>query len=109
MKVLLVIPVYNHGGTLPDVVRRALAAHPEVLVVDDGSTDGGTEGIEALGAGLTRHRRNLGKGAAIMTAAREARARGMTHLLTLDADGQHDPADVPRFLAALRKNPSAIV
>jgi uncharacterized protein (DUF2062 family) len=109
LKVLLVIPVYNHGATLRDVVRRAMAVHPDVLVVDDGSTDGGAAGVEGLGARLVRHERNLGKGAAIMTAAREARLLGMTHLVTLDADGQHDPADVPRFLAAMREDPSAIV
>lgn len=108
-RLLVAIPVYNHGRTLREVAERALAVHPEVLVVDDGSTDGGAETLHGLPVRLLRHERNLGKGRAILTAAREAHRRGMTHLATIDSDGQHDPADLAAFLPLLRNEPEALV
>ncbi|MHB8835529.1 MAG: DUF2062 domain-containing protein [Candidatus Methylomirabilia bacterium] len=108
-RLLIAIPVYNHGRTLRDVARRALAVHPDVLVVDDGSTDGGAATLEGLPVRLLRHERNLGKGQAILTAAREAHRLGMTHLATIDSDGQHDPADLRNFLPLLRGEPEALV
>ena len=107
---LCAIPVYNNAATLPDVVRRAVAQGVAVLVVDDGSTDANAaELLRDLPATVVRHERNLGKGAAIRTALRHAADRGFSHLVTLDADGQHDPADLPAFLAAIEKNPAAMV
>lgn len=108
-RLLIAIPVYNHGRTLRDVAQRALAVHPDVLVVDDGSTDGGGATLQGLPVRLLRHERNLGKGQAILTAAREAHRLGMTHLVTIDADGQHDPADLQNFLPLLRDEPEALV
>ncbi len=108
-RLLVAIPVYNHGRTLRDVAQRALAVHPDVLVIDDGSTDGGGATLEGLPVRLLRHERNLGKGRAILTAAREAHRLGMTHLATIDADGQHDPADLVNFLPLLRDAPEALV
>ncbi|MBI5017248.1 MAG: DUF2062 domain-containing protein [Deltaproteobacteria bacterium] len=108
-RVLVAIPVYNHAATLRSVAERARAVHPDVLVVDDGSTDGGAETLGDLDVRLVRHAENRGKGEAILTAAREARRLGMTHVVTLDADGQHDPADLPRLFAAVREVPDAIV
>jgi len=107
--VLVVIPVFNHGATLAEVVRRALTVHPDVLVVDDGSTDGGAQQLAGLPVEIARHPTNLGKGTAILTAARRAAALGMTHILTLDADGQHNPEDIAHFLPAIAENPLAIV
>ena len=108
-RLLVAIPVYNHGQTLRDVVERTLAVHPDVLVVDDGSTDGGCATLQGLPVRVLRHERNLGKGRAIMTAAREADRLGMTHLATIDSDGQHDPADLTNFLRLLRSEPEALV
>jgi len=106
---LAVIPVYNHATTLGDVVRRTLALIPEVLVVDDGSTDDGIRVLSGLNIITIRHPENRGKGAAILTAAGEARRLGMTHMITLDADGQHDPADVVLLIDAIQTNPEAII
>jgi uncharacterized protein (DUF2062 family) len=108
-RLLIVIPLYNHAATVRQVAEQSLAVHPEVLVVDDGSTDGGAGTLDGLPVTVVRHPCNLGKGAAILTAAREARRLGMTHIVTLDADGQHDPADFPRFREAIETNPEAIV
>ena len=109
MKTMIVIPVYNHGATLRGVVEKALQVHDTVMVVDDGSTDGGGETISDLHVHRVRHFKNFGKGAAILSAAREAEKLGMTHMVTLDADGQHDPNDFSLFVAAMKQYPHAIV
>ncbi|EHJ48844.1 glycosyl transferase family 2 [Solidesulfovibrio carbinoliphilus subsp. oakridgensis] len=108
-RVCLLIPVYNHGATLRAVVERALAVVPHVLVVDDGSTDGGPATLADLPVDLVTHRNNRGKGAAIMTGAAWAVSLGYTHVVTLDADGQHDPRDANTFLPVIQAEPAAIV
>lgn len=109
IKVILVIPVFNHGKTLKDVVQRAIKTGAEVLVIDDGSTDGGLETLSGFNILTVRHPENRGKGAAIMTAAKEAARLRKTHMVTIDADGQHDPADYLRFLPIIQESPLAIV
>jgi len=106
---LIVIPVYNHAGTLRDVVSRTLNVCGDVLVVDDGSTDGSAEAIKGLPVRLIRHEKNRGKGSAILTAADEARKLDMSHIITIDADGQHDPANILQFIPVIRENPLALV
>jgi glycosyltransferase involved in cell wall biosynthesis len=109
MKPLIVVPVYNHSQTLRDIVSRVLRIHSHVMVVDDGCTDGGIETLNNLNIHMVRHDQNRGKGVAIMSAVREARNLGMTHLITIDADGQHDPADLPLFLSKIEQAPDAII
>lgn len=109
INVIIVIPVYNHARTLRDVVVRASAVHHAVMVVDDGSTDRGTDTLAGLDVRIIRHPGNLGKGVAILTAAAEARKLGMTHIVTIDADGQHDPCDFQRFIPVLEEKPDAII
>ena len=94
-KILVVIPVYNHGDTLRGVAEKALQTGFEVLVVDDGSTDNGMltiSDIECLTHSLPVNR---GKGAAILAGAKIASAKGYDAIITVDADGQHDPAGIP--------------
>ncbi len=93
LKVLLVIPLFNHGETLVSVVQAALATGLDVLVVDDGSTDGGARKIEGLACKCLKFPVNCGKGVAILAGAKEAKRMGFDAILTLDADGQHDPAE----------------
>jgi len=107
--ILIVIPLYNHAVTVREVVKQALVVHDRVLVVDDGSTDGGGDTLGGLDVKVLRHEVNRGKGVAIMTAAREAARMGMTHIATIDADGQHDPADLPALIEVLRNDPLSIV
>ena len=95
----IVIPAYNEAAAIARVVEGALA-HGPVIVVDDGSTDDTAARAEAAGAETIRHPRRLGKGQAIRTGLAAAAARGATSVLTLDGDGQHDPADIPRLCAA---------
>jgi hypothetical protein len=105
----IVVPVYNHSATVREVVEKALKFTGNVIVVDDGSNNGVATRLQGLNARLLRHESNRGKGAAILTGAAEARRMGMTHIITIDADGQHDPGDAPVFLSVIHENPSAII
>jgi uncharacterized protein (DUF2062 family) len=108
-KILVVIPVYNHASLLRPVVSGACGIGESVLVIDDGSTDAPLERVLDLPCATVRHEKNRGKGAAIMSALVEAERIGATHLLTIDADGQHDPGGIPSFAAAIGKDPEAII
>jgi glycosyltransferase involved in cell wall biosynthesis len=108
-KILILIPVYNHASTLRQVVEGVLRHHGRVLVVDDGSTDGGADTLTNLPVELLRHQCNRGKGAAIKTAAQWGLQEGMSHMISLDADGQHDPDDLLKFFAAIAKFPQAVI
>ncbi|MBT9556278.1 MAG: glycosyltransferase family 2 protein [Myxococcales bacterium] len=114
--VLAVIPVYEHHEPVVAVVEGLLAADVPVLLVDDGSSDACRTALAELPTryGSTRVRvlrlpANLGKGGAVMAGLREAARLGHSHALQIDADGQHDTSDVPRFLAASRSEPTAVV
>src|SRR3989449_518160 len=105
---MIVIPVFNEAETISEVVAAA-RAHAPVLVVDDGSEDGGAAAARAAGADLLRHPRRLGKGQAIRTGIAAARSRGASVVVTLDGDGQHDPQDLPAVLGTAQSAPRAIV
>lgn len=105
----VVIPVYNHGGTVATVIRKTLAQNLPVIVVDDGSTDETYENIKSIpGIRLLRHAHNRGKGAALVTGMREA-AGIARWAVCLDADGQHDPDDIGPLLAAVPAAGCAII
>lgn len=93
LKILVVIPVYNHVQTVREVAEGALSQGFPVLVLDDGSTDGSLDSVVDLP--VERHRLpvNVGKGGAILAAAHLAQSWGYQAIITIDADGQHDPAD----------------
>lgn len=100
MRPLVAIPVYNHARTLRRVVEGVLATGLPAVVVDDGSTDAPLAAVSDLPVATLRLEQNQGKGAALLAAATWAAERGHEALVTLDADGQHDPGDLPRILAA---------
>jgi glycosyltransferase involved in cell wall biosynthesis len=102
--IVAVIPGYNEGPRIGEVVRGA-AAYLPVLVVDDGSRDDTAAQAHAAGATVIEQRPNQGKGAALRAGFRRALADGADAVLTLDADGQHDPAEIPAFLAAWATEP----
>jgi len=95
--VLVVIPAYNEADSIGAVVTTARRYLP-VLVVDDGSTDATATVAAAAGARVLRQQPNQGKGAALRAGFRHALAAGYEAIITLDADGQHDPDEIPRFL-----------
>jgi len=99
--IVALIPAWNEGSRIRAVVEKT-AAYLPVLVVDDGSTDETARVAEAAGAMVVRHGENRRKGAALQTGFAWALEQGYDAVLTLDADGQHDPAEIPKFLAALQ-------
>lgn len=107
--ILVVVPVYNHASSIRDVVQRCLIYSPDILVVDDGSQDNVTSALAGLPITIIRHERNLGKGQAILTAARYAGEHQKTHFITIDADGQHFPEQIPDFIAASSEHPDSII
>lgn len=98
-RILALVPAYQEGPRIGAVVA-AVAPHLPVLVVDDGSTDDTAVRAEAAGARLVRQRPNQGKGAALRAGFRLALDEAWDAVITLDADGQHDPDEVDRFVAA---------
>ncbi len=108
IRAAIVIPSKDNVATIADVVTRSLAQLPDVYVVDDGCVDGTGAAAEVAGATVLTHPVNRGKGAALLTAFERLVEDGFTHAICLDADGQHLPEEVPRFLAALRREPFAI-
>lgn len=97
--ILALIPGYQEGPRIAAVVQGA-RVHLPVVVVDDGSTDDTALQAELAGATVLRQLPNAGKGAAIRLGFHHALERGAEAVITLDADGQHDPAEIPTFLAA---------
>lgn len=97
---LVVIPALNAERSVAEVVRAARAELDDVLVVDDGSTDRTADVARDAGADVVSHGVNRGKGAALKTGFSFSIKRGYDAVITLDADGQHLPHEIPKFLAA---------
>lgn len=111
---LILIPSYNTGAILLDTVKSALALQTPVWLVFDGSTDGSPALIEPLVSAHPQFRVislpvNSGKGAAVLHGTREAVEQGFTHILTMDADGQHPAGQVAEFLRLSAEHPEAAV
>ncbi len=109
LKTCVIVPVYNNAVTIKDVVQRTLKFCKDVIVVDDGSTDGSSDSLEELGAVVVRYEKNRGKGYALKTGFKEAKSRGFERAITIDADGQHFPEDIPEFAAEAKKHPDAML
>ncbi|MFC6733710.1 glycosyltransferase [Haladaptatus sp. DYSN1] len=103
-RTLVAIPAYNEETSIAHVVQSVSHHADCVLVVDDGSSDGTARRAKEAGAFVVTHEQNMGYGAAIKTAFKEARKRNAHHLVTIDADGQHDPADIPKLIHAIEIN-----
>jgi glycosyltransferase involved in cell wall biosynthesis len=97
--IVALIPAYNEAAHIADTVKGVRACLP-VLVVDDGSVDDTMTLAAEAGAIVLRQTPNQGKGAALRAGFRQALVQGYEAVLTLDADGQHDPAEIPLFLDA---------
>ena len=105
------IPTYNNGKTIADVVRRVHQQIRDIIVVNDGCTDDTLAQLEALDCPVTvvTHSRNRGKGKALASGFKKALELGFDYALTIDADGQHYPEDIPVLLKALDVHPGALI
>jgi len=108
-----VIPTYDNPATVRAVIERVRAHLADIVLVDDGSGAAGRAAIDAIArdglARVERRAQNGGKGAAVKTGFAAAQRLGATHVLQVDADGQHDLDDVPRFLAEARAHPDSLI
>lgn len=107
--IAVLIPAYNARETIGTVVSGAKRHAGYVLVVDDGSEDGTDTEAARAGAVVIRHLNNRGKGEALKTGFRFLVARGFDAVLTLDADGQHDPDDIPALISRFEEGSAGIV
>lgn len=109
MKVCALVPAYNEGRTIAAVVQGASAHVAQVLVVDDGSTDGTGETAAAAGADVLRLDRNGGKGTAVRAGLSRVFQSDATHVLFMDGDLQHRPDEIPGLLAEAEVSGAAMV
>ena len=106
---IVVIPAFNEAATIRGLVQRVLAAVPQVIVVDDGSTDGTGAQLAHLPITVLTNARNLGKAASLWRGLDHAMAHGAKRVVTLDRDGQHNPEDIGRLLHVADLFPRRIV
>jgi glycosyltransferase involved in cell wall biosynthesis len=107
--VVVGIPAFNEEKTIARIVLGALKHADIVVVCDDGSTDMTSEIAERLGAVVVHHKRNLGYGAALQSLFKRASELNADVLVTVDADGQHDPAEIPRLVKPIKDGVAEVV
>ena len=117
MQIAVVIPAYNEERSIVDVVKRALHQAAQVIVVDDGSSDKTLELLEKLAADkqesseliVLSNKNNMGKAASLWKGMQYAQKSGVDAVISLDADGQHCPEDIPRFIKTAELHPDTII
>lgn len=103
-KIWIVLPAYNEAGIITEVIGEVKrVGYENIIVVDDGSKDGTYGAAQSAGATALRHKINRGKGAATKTAIEAAKLLGADIIVTMDADGQHDPEDISRLINPLNE------
>lgn len=110
-KICVVMPTYNNAGTVLYVVQRVLAVKKDVIVVMDGCTDDTEKVLKEVADQITivKYKRNRGKGHALKKGFKKARELGYKYAITIDADGQHYPEDIPLFIKAEKENLGAMI
>jgi len=107
---LIVVPTYNNQLTVGNVIKDILKVTPELVVVNDGSTDGADKVLSAIPRiTVITHECNLGKGAALVSGLRFAARSNYNYTITMDGDGQHLAADLPKFLEEMENHPDALI
>ena len=108
-KIMACVPAYNEEKTIAEVLANVSPHVNELVVIDDGSEDNTGPIAEKVGAFVIRHSQNLGKGAALRRCFDLARKRGSDIVVTLDADGQHDPDEIPSLVTPIQAGEADIV
>ena len=111
LRCCVIIPTYNNAGTLSAVIDETLEYCADVIVVNDGCTDGTAQIISSFGErirSLTQER-NQGKGVALQCGMAYAQRLGFWYAITMDSDGQHYPSDIPNFVDAIEQNPGTLL
>lgn len=108
-KLAVVIPAYNEAATIRELAARALLQCETVIVVDDGSRDGTAEKLNGMALTLLCNEQNRGKAASLWRGMQQAMELGCDAIISLDGDGQHDPADIPRLLDAAERLPLHVI
>lgn len=109
-KCCIIIPTYNNGNTLKNVVERVLQYTDQVIVINDGSSDDTINILNKFsGLDIIENPRNMGKGFAMRKGFKHAIEKGYKYAITIDSDGQHSPDDIPTFLDKLQEEPEAII
>lgn len=103
------IPAHNEALTIRKIVEATCAQVDRVIVIDDGSTDGTADELAGLDVHLVRHEKNAGKGRRLVEGLELAFADGAQQVITLDADGQHEPNDIGAFLECAMEHPDTLV
>jgi len=102
-KICILIPAYNAQNTIGPVLEKVCSLGLDTLVVNDGSTDGTSAVVQSYGVKLLEHSKNLGKGASLRTGFQYILEKNYELVITLDADGQHDPFEIPLLLKAFER------
>jgi len=108
-EIYVIIPMWNERATIRPLLEKVLKQIPNIIVVDDHSTDNSRELIIDLPITILHNERNMGKGASLAKGFTEAIKRGAKIVITLDADGQHDPNDISRLLLAATHYPQHLI
>lgn len=112
LRPVVIAPTFNNASTVLEIVKGVLARGLDVIVVNDGSSDGTSDLLAGLNDGrvtVLTHAQNRGKAAALWTGFSRAIAAGFSHAVTIDTDGQLDPAEIPILLEAARHAPLALI
>lgn len=107
--IAVLIPIYNESKTIRDIIERTLNYDVDIIVVNDGSTDNSVELIKNLNITLIQNPTNMGKGAALLHGFQKALEKNYDAVITMDADNQHNPADIPRFIELHEKHLDNII
>jgi len=99
----VIVPAYNEGKRIANVIKQIKKYAKNIIMVDDGSKDDTYNIAKRTGVDVLKHLINLGKGAALKTGCDYAIKKGATNLVVMDADGQHDPSEIPHFINNLNK------
>lgn len=111
IRLCVIIPTYNNDRTILRVIEDVQKYVEHIIVVNDGSTDETSEILHQVEqtVHIVSHERNKGKGSALLSGIYAAKSKGYTHIITIDADGQHFASDIPVLLSALEHNPKGII